>query len=654
MKKRLAFILLAALVHICAIAQSEREAAENIKHRTGIRYGEGRGLTQYDAEQNARNELAHSISAVVSINERHGIDTRTGNSDQFYSMTSTVTSNVTLQNVEFITWQEGNDYLSVAFISEKDLKEAVEDRKSRVRDLISLGLSQEANVNIAGALKYYCWALNMANYFKDDIKYMQEGVELDARLWLPEKIKSVLNNIKITLDGNEIIYNPDDYDKYAVNLKILYNGYPVSGLDLSYFNGDKTVYPVHAKSGEATLLFTNLNTKSISVKALYNYLDEAANYHPEIKLSYEKGPTYTFDTFSTTIIPVSVNENKVEIKQTKLTEVAGNSDSKTGLVESLSQVETVETNEVAVPVETLVPIEANVRKTIERKDAAESFPKLVSAMQQVEQAIKSRNYESVKNLFTNEGFSLFMLMMRSGKVSVVKKSEFKVEKSNLFTIGQKIPVVVKVGKHSSNENIVFRFDDNGLISSVAYALTKIAEDDIFRQASWNLESRYSLLTFMEDYQTAFALKRLDYMEKIFSDNAIIIVGKFDSRRPLRGSGFTDNGTKNLKVPATVSYKYFNKDQYLNKLEKDFSTKSFIQLVFEDTEISKASTNGMLDNEVIWIELKQQYISNNYADKGFLTLQINMKPSGSQINIRTWTPTQVSLDEMKERYNFERK
>lgn len=88
---------------------------------------------------------------------------------------------------------------------------------------------------------------------------------------------------------------------------------------------------------------------------------------------------------------------------------------------------------------------------------------------------------------------------------------------------------------------------------------------------------------------------------------------------------------------------------MRNLEADFKKKDYIQLVFEDAEISKAATDGFLDNEVLWIEIKQQYDSPSYSDKGFLALQINMKPSGSQINVRTWTPGFVELDELKKRF-----
>jgi hypothetical protein len=47
---------------------------------------------------------------------------------------------------------------------------------------------------------------------------------------------------------------------------------------------------------------------------------------------------------------------------------------------------------------------------------------------------------------------------------------------------------------------------------------------ILKYESWSEYSRVTIINFIENYKTAYALKRLDYIESIFSDNALIIVG----------------------------------------------------------------------------------------------------------------------------------
>lgn len=624
-----------ATLALCVYGQTEQEAAQNIRSNPSYKCGEGRGVTEHDARKNALQDLALSCKAVVNSVER--VTTDSGMSGQTYSEEMEIMSQLTFNNAEFLTWQDGDDYVAFAYVSVADLAKAKDERRANIKTWAELGWQQEKKLNISGALKYYGWALRMIGYYKEEnIQIDINGQSYDAAVWLPEKIKSVLSHISIKLDNNKIEYDPSEYDKYAVNLSVTYNGKPVSALDLSYFNGEKLISPLHAKSGEATLFFPELQGRNvINTKVVYNYFNEGQNFNDELKLSYNdnsetrKQLDNQFSQQSAFALPVAVSDLKIDVDKRKAA--------------MLEQQRTVDDYS-----EELAPAQPKEYKTIERNMVTDQSEVLVEAMKSVEQAIRTGRYETVQSLFTPEGYTLFMTMMRSGKVRVTKTPQYSVETSTLFTIGKQIPVSVKVGKHTSNENIVFRFDrSSGLITSVAYALTRKAEDDIFRQASWNLESRYSLLTFMEDYQTAFALKRLDFIKKIFSDDAIIIVGQFTGKKGL--SGLKEEDLAMGKSSKAVSYKHYNKEQYIYKLEQDFAAKQFIQIVFEENEISKAPTNGLLENEVLWIEIKQHYISNNYSDKGFLGLQINMRPQGSQINVRTWSPIWIPLSVLKEKY-----
>ena len=49
-----------------------------------------------------------------------------------------------------------------------------------------------------------------------------------------------------------------------------------------------------------------------------------------------------------------------------------------------------------------------------------------------------------------------------------------------------------------------------------------AETDILCKGDWPEEVRMAILQFMENYKTAYSLKRLKYIESIFADDAIII------------------------------------------------------------------------------------------------------------------------------------
>ncbi|MDE5869398.1 MAG: hypothetical protein K2H18_04120, partial [Muribaculaceae bacterium] len=127
----------------------------------------------------------------------------------------------------------------------------------------------------------------------------------------------------------------------------------------------------------------------------------------------------------------------------------------------------------------------------------------------------------------------------------------------------------------------------------------------------------------------------------------IIVGKVDNKPKKRL--FQQGEIKGSSLAQKVSYVKYNKETYLSKVKEDFARKSFIQLLFEDTKIEKVADAGFVNNDIIWIELKQKYNSSNYRDEGYLALQINLKPTGSVINVRTWTPYFIPMNDLKKAF-----
>lgn len=629
---RFFFVFIFSIASLGVYSQTPKDAMEKIKNSSAEKYkwGEGDSKNEEEAKSIAMENLLMSLRTTLSLTRQE----KERETDKEYSFEQTsdlrAHSIATVENLSLISFEDDNGWHALYYVDTKYLKEAEQLRLDHVKDMILLGMEQEGKLNIAGALKYYTWALSMLNTFSDKLTMELEGRNQDARPWLQQHIPMVLDNISLILDGNEIDYDEFDYDHYVVNLTAMYVGKPISALDLSYFNGEREVKPVHAKNGKASLSFPDLsNFKELAIKVLYDYPEEGKLYDKELEAMYKTGYHLKFDTQASQKISISVKQNKLSIKSDVKKELINNTAYETA------------------------PIIKEDRKLIERPTTNSEVH--VEIMKKVEASLINRDYDAIKELFTSEGWSIFYLMMRSGEVRVNKKSnDYIVESTPLFTIGKGIPVSIKNGRHVSNETIVFRFDkESSLISSVAYALTKKAEDDIFRQAQWNIDSRYSLLTFMEDYQTAFAIKRLDYIKSIFSDDAIIITGKFADEK--NNKRFYD---ASMLMPGSknIQYTKYSKDEYIKRLETDFfdkkavSYKKYIQLVFEDAVISKVATGGFVDNDVMWIEIKQQYISDKYSDKGYLALQINLKPSGSRIHVRTWTPQFMEIDDLKNRFN----
>ena len=78
-----------------------------------------------------------------------------------------------------------------------------------------------------------------------------------------------------------------------------------------------------------------------------------------------------------------------------------------------------------------------------------------------------------------------------------------------------------------NEYLVFSLSSSYEIISLNYALEKHKYLNIIEQGAKLGDSvnRQKILDFIETYRTAYNKKELQYIEKVFSDNALIIVGR---------------------------------------------------------------------------------------------------------------------------------
>ena len=145
---------------------------------------------------------------------------------------------------------------------------------------------------------------------------------------------------------------------------------------------------------------------------------------------------------------------------------------------------------------------------------------------------------------------------------------------------------------------------------------------------WDDAARLTLITFLEDYRSAYCLKNLDYINKVFADDAYIITGRIlkVSTRKFSDSPEAINGT-------TAVYERKSKQQYISDLRKSFISKEFINLRFEECNVAK----GYGEKEGIYaVQVNQLYYSNNYADNGILTLAVDMrKTTDPLVRVRVW-------------------
>ena len=100
----------------------------------------------------------------------------------------------------------------------------------------------------------------------------------------------------------------------------------------------------------------------------------------------------------------------------------------------------------------------------------------------------------------------------------------------------------------------------------------------------------------------------------------------------------------------INYTRFDKDTYLKNLAGLFKRNDWTHISFEENDIEKINTGKLLDNEALWIEIRQNWsVASGYNDTGYLALQLNLKQSGSRINVRTFTPEFIPINQLKTQF-----
>lgn len=637
MKATRILLTLVAIFYLSPLWAQEVEIIAIDKLKNGsvkIRFGEGEDEDIEKARQKARNALLQTFKGTASYTNSLGTrDSADGNGHLDTSTKSSFATTAVLDNVKEISYsytrlngkEETEIYHVFSYITEAQYQKLQEDRRNEELALIQDGQRMENGAYISSALKYYNWALTSISAYNDnDLKIEVDGEERLAATFLRSKIESMLANLKFNIKDSKVIEHPEAYDKYSIVVNASYGGMPVSTIDIMYLDGENN-RTVHGKDGELILDYPDLSIiKDIKFTVEYAYTEEANRTGGIVQSAYKSitGGAYKNRKSAQVSIPLNYKPQNGTVKKSEAIPSTASS--------------------------TIAPAVTKGRPR-QQRNYADNAAVYIQSMQAVEQAIRSSKPMSVKSLFTERGFEIFCNLTTKSKLKVVGSPNYTVETSPLFIIGRQIPVTINRGDHSSRENIVFRFDgETSLIKSVAFALNERAENDIVREAaSWDIDSKYSILTFMEDYQTAFHTQDLKYIQSIFSDDAIVITGKFTDSSKTK---FIDDIlTSRSNNGRNVSYSRYTRDEYMDHLKNMFNNNKWTHISFEETAISKINTDYIPDNELMWVELKQYWTSSSYSDVGYLSLQVNLAPNGSKINVRIWTPEFVEIKDLKRRY-----
>jgi hypothetical protein len=243
-------------------------------------------------------------------------------------------------------------------------------------------------------------------------------------------------------------------------------------------------------------------------------------------------------------------------------------------------------------------------------------------------AVRSGNYQSAQSIFTPEGFDMYQKILQYGKARIIRDPELKYIQFDDGVMCRSLPMSFQFQNNNRTfiEDVVFFFNKDKKIANLTFGLSQVALNDIIGNPVWSERVRMVVVNFLENYKTAYALKRLDYIESIFADNALIIVGSVLKAKTTGDNPYLKNDI--------VKYNRFTKEQYINKLRHSFASNEFINIRFEDNIVRRSGRGG----DVYGIQIKQDYFSSNYGDTGYLFLLVDLNNADQPvIHVRTWQP-----------------
>lgn len=596
---------------------SHAQSIDEIKKNSNYIWGEGNGTTMSDAEGEALRQMSVQIS--VSVYNSSYDEESNDNSVQKAVLQSVSSAKFT--NVQMRVLEEEPNAKVFCFMPRSEVKKMFEKRANHIVNMVDAGKTAESRMMIDEALRNYYWALVLAKTTPEPVEIEFNDKKGEATSLLPIKIKSVLAMINASVDEIQ--------DGKNLVLGFTYNGKPVSSLNFKYNDGQSIVGPIVARDGigEASMA---------SIPA-----DGKLHLTYELRFRNEVDPTDSdiAGAFNAGILPNINSSVAIAIKNNSKKKAAA---------------------PVLASAEILAAQPTNDKRSIAMQNA-DNTDDLQKAVLAVEAAISSNNPKSAFNYFTPEGYTLFAnLMAKNGKVTLVGKAQshnFIIADGYIIGRATNIKRQFRNGK-AFMEKLVYRFNpESRKIESVAFALTQRAENDIMNAAaSWPEVSRWAILNFMEDYQTAFALKRIDYINSIFSDDALIITGTILKKLNNAERAFDRSKSLDLGGPKDIAYSQLSKTEYIDRLRKIFSTREYVHLQFEDNVtrmIDLPAINGINKGAAFGIEIKQRYESTGYSDDGYLTMVFDTRGKLPIIHVRLWQPDKnnmMSLQEFISRFN----
>jgi hypothetical protein len=571
---------------------------EQIRKSGDYYYGEGTASLYQEARDRAISNLSENIIVNVSISIENMTEELNFEPNEYTRYVFESYSIQTLRNLQEFRNPVGSRMNVFVYIHKDELEKIFNERRELIYDIYQLALESENNTNIGNALKYlYYSTLLMYSLPEETLNY--RGIAFHRVL--PAKIREMLQNTRFVLASIREI-SPTEKQ---VLLNMIYKDKPVQYMRFHFWDGSNQIL-IEGRDGRAaiSLFGASRNLRRIDIYPDYMYYDQRFDFKAVSELwNLVKKPDYS------TCITVSIEKPAEE----------------------------------NLPERKVVAADDSVDYDLVQESIQKETDKFL-------QLIRANDVRKIRNVYPDDEYLQRQIrsLLELNRIQIIDTdTHVTINPTYEGWELRSIPIIAhypSINKQST-ESIVLNFDHRGMLSDVQFtvfegmyeaALANIEDEEEFKQ-------RQILIRFVEKYRSSFLYRDIETIETLFSDEAVIIVGRVLRRAPL-------NKEFQFRVfgeEPDIEYITHTKKSYLQALRNLFSK-------YEDIHVGFNSLKIVVKNNepgIYSVSMRQNYNSTGYADEGYLFLLIDFNEPEPKIYVRSWQPNEWSRERMIEMANF---
>jgi len=194
-----------------------------------------------------------------------------------------------------------------------------------------------------------------------------------------------------------------------------------------------------------------------------------------------------------------------------------------------------------------------------------------------------------------------------------------------------IPMKIWEDNDEEQQYWIFNFTKDGKIDEVLVPYIQINPIDFIAESA-NVEEERNIKIieeFLERFRTYYEEKKISELDKVFSDNALIITGKEIK------TGYYSEQSKKFVETKKIEYRTQTKKEYLDRLKSVFTANKWIKVQFNLIDIHKHPKY----DDMYGVVVEQGWSSSTgYKDVGYLFLLVDFRNKSYPIvQVRTWEP-----------------